>query len=899
MGLFTIDRTINFEETKVKKVLSFIYDSRSDEEIEDKMIASNIVSLRDDTPRHGFFRKRWGTFLREFGVYGDNTISEMGELYLNDFLSTKELILLNLINRYAISEKSGKKIRPFESLIRIIEFLQALSLQTTINEEELRYINENLIDNSEESLKRIVFDIKNSRSNNTGLNVISTVPVHYDIWRNLLKTAGISSNNNQIEIDLSLPIVKYISNYYTYLKNSDQFVDNNFMDYIPLPIKCDSEKTILFKRKNYEKSYSKIIYKYLFEKSINKIESEELNAQENGNIPYSILNGFNISTSRQDNPSNMCLYNAFIGYEGIIINKLRKTNDVVYSFIASNIKAFVDEKFYDVEDNMNDLRKFYLENLQNNDYVESMIKQREKFISEYPLSRLLTLTLEEYCLGLDSYKDSFCNKLENGEYRRTGFSMKGAVASKFGIYFKKDGKFHGKNDILIEEPNLYWEKYRQQLYDFLIEMGSREPNFIIDEKYDLLGGAGGYMYLTKLLSLYYPNKYISMSKDDAYRKLNEYLNISNKDNAVLNSYYANIAFRKHVPESNNRFGFYISNAVWKFFKMDEKEDEQVVEKLTFDETQRVNGAYSKIYYGIPGCGKSWIANDFALKCSKDDNLIVRTTFYPDYTNGDFVGQIIPKIGDNNSVLYDIQSGPFTEAMVKAIDNPNQYVCLIVEEINRGNAAAIFGDLFQLLDRKEDGTSTYWIKNYIITEYLKKHCLNKSYDVEHIRIPSNLYIIGTMNTSDQNVFTLDTAFKRRWKMEYIQNNIDDCIYANELVPLSNVTWSEFVKEINDFITGEFGLDINGEDKQIGSYFISSAEWNDIKTTSDPKEAARIFAEKILSYIWDDVAKINRDSWFDKNKYKTLDSLVKGFTEKGLEIFSDNISFTREENSNGNE
>ena len=226
--------------------------------------------------------------------------------------------------------------------------------------------------------------------------------------------------------------------------------------------------------------------------------------------------------------------------------------------------------------------------------------------------------------------------------------------------------------------------------------------------------------------------------------------------------------------------------------------------------------------------------------------------------------------------------------------------MIIEEINRGNAAAIFGDMFQLLDRK-NGSSEYPVKNYIISTFLHKSIDNKysvDYDLDNIRIPSNLILIGTMNTSDQNVFTLDTAFKRRWKMEYIKNDIFNSKYADYKIPMSDVTWAEFVKEINDYITGENGLDINGEDKQIGAYFISSNEWDDIKTTSDPKEAAKIFAEKVLSYIWDDVAKINRDSWFDSNKYRTLDSLVTSFSEKGLEVFGDNISFTRDTSDTDN-
>ena len=532
------------------------------------------------------------------------------------------------------------------------------------------------------------------------------------------------------------------------------------------------------------------------------------------------------------------------------------------------------------EDNVKNLREFYIENLRNNDYVESMIKQREKFVLEYPLTRILTLTIEEYCLGLEGYKDSFCNKLEKGEYSHTGFGIGGATAAKFGIYFKKDGKFHGKNDVALDDPKSYWENYRQQLYDFIVEMGTDEPNFSIDEKYNLLGGPGGYMYLTKLLSLYYPDRFISMSKNDAYKKLTKYLNIPNRDNAVLNSYYSNLAFRSYVPESNNNFGYYISNAIWKFFKMDEEEVNLIDDMPIIDESMRLENAYSKIYYGIPGCGKSWIANDFALRCSKDDNMIIRTTFYPDYTNSDFVGQIIPKIDENdsNSVLYDIQCGPFTEAMVKAIDNPNQYVCLIVEEINRGNAAAIFGDLFQLLDRNQQGTSEYWIKNYTITEYLKKHCLNKAYDLEHIRIPSNMYIIGTMNTCDQNVFTLDTAFKRRWTMEHISNDVKNSKYKDKIVPVLNIKWCEFVELINGLITSNSDdLGIDGEDKQIGSYFISGTEWDKIDElveNNNLEAAAKIFAEKVLSYLWEDVTKLEKKVIF-KNDYRTFDNVVKDF------------------------
>lgn len=299
---------------------------------------------------------------------------------------------------------------------------------------------------------------------------------------------------------------------------------------------------------------------------------------------------------------------------------------------------------------------------------------------------------------------------------------------------------------------------------------------------------------------------------------------------------------------------------------------------------RQEGGFNSIYYGIPGCGKSYIANHEALALTKNPDLIVRTTFYPDYTNSDFVGQIIPKIDedDKNSVLYDIQSGPFTDAMVKAIDNPSNYVCLIIEEINRGNAAAIFGDLFQLLDRKNTGESEYYIRNYIISKYLQKHCINKSYDFEKIVIPSNLILIGTMNTSDQNVFTLDTAFKRRWKMKHIPNEVEKSKFANKKIPILDIAWKDFVNKTNYLIThNEDNLGINGEDKQLGAYFISGQEWNqmsDLVEKNNSKEAAKIFVEKVLSYIWEDVAKLDKKSMFKKD-YKVFDEVVKDFLEDG--------------------
>ncbi len=586
--------------------------------------------------------------------------------------------------------------------------------------------------------------------------------------------------------------------------------------------------------------------------------------------------------------------------------KLNNTNENQKSDEQSSehMNSDIDSMIYS-ENSIETFKNYYLshlEDLKNDENEIERIKCREEFKREYPISRLRTLSIDEYALGTDNFKETLSYYLEFGKYRYAGPGIGGATSAKHGFYKRDDGNYYGIKNKPIDNPTEYWDAFKNQMADFYEECGKIDKPLRASSKYPLLQGMN--MVLTKLLYVYYPNKYTNVCSKPKLRDLMRYFNydFSNDMQAEELNFLLNKNIRADIPELSRNDPQYIGSALWKFVnELERKPDEEgeEVENDVIDvDSNRITGAYNKIVYGIPGCGKSFYVSNTIIKNDINKGSVFRTTFYPDYTNGDFVGQVIPKLNskDETTVLYDIQSGPFADALLDAILNPNKNTYLIIEEINRGNAAAIFGDIFQLLDRNLDGTSEYPIKNYIISTFLHKKIDNKYsvyYDLDNIKIPSNLILIGTMNTSDQNVFTLDTAFKRRWKMEYIKNDINDCEYASYLVPMSNVTWAEFVNEINNFITSDSGLDINGEDKQIGSYFITGSEWNDIRTTDDSKEAARIFAEKVLSYIWDDVAKINRDSWFDSSKYKTLDSLVSAFMDKGLEVFSDNICFTREE------
>ncbi|WP_441700811.1 McrB family protein [Helicobacter pylori] len=300
-----------------------------------------------------------------------------------------------------------------------------------------------------------------------------------------------------------------------------------------------------------------------------------------------------------------------------------------------------------------------------------------------------------------------------------------------------------------------------------------------------------------------------------------------------------------------------------------------------DESVRIDGGKNIILYGVPGSGKSYtLQRDYC----NDNSVVEKIVFHPDYSYSDFVGQIMPSVDDSGIVSYKFNPGPFTNILKKAYHNPQIKHVLVIDEINRGNAPAIFGEIFQLLDRlKHDkdgfkkGSSEYAINNMDIANIVHSD-KNAS-----IRIPSNLWIIATMNTSDQNVFTLDTAFQRRFSMQLIENsfeNVDDD-FKNMKILDTDITWQKFCTTINEKIAqNNEGLS-SIEDKRFGVYFVNI---DDLKSKEN-------FAHKVIKYLWDDVFKFDRNIIFDTTKFNTLEAVVKNFTkEKGrtqFDIFSDDV------------
>ncbi len=325
-----------------------------------------------------------------------------------------------------------------------------------------------------------------------------------------------------------------------------------------------------------------------------------------------------------------------------------------------------------------------------------------------------------------------------------------------------------------------------------------------------------------------------------------------------------------------RFGFYIAVAHKDFLvsyleSYDNRpymEHTAPVDIPKDEETVEGDGAENILLYGVPGCGKS---HTIKMDYCDDDAIMERAVFHPDYTYSDFVGQILPRVEDGH-IEYRFEPGPFTRILKKAIASPEESFYLVVEEINRGNAPAIFGDIFQLLDRDESGRSEYGVSNENISNYVYGDVTTK------IKIPGNLFLLATMNTSDQNVFTLDTAFKRRWTMRMIENNIDACEYADHPICAWGITWGTFAKTINQKITELGENNLSNEDNRLGAYFAREADLNN----------AERFGEKILMYLWNDAFKFDHDKVF-KAEYRTLDELIAGFIRVGFAVFSDDIVF----------
>lgn len=334
----------------------------------------------------------------------------------------------------------------------------------------------------------------------------------------------------------------------------------------------------------------------------------------------------------------------------------------------------------------------------------------------------------------------------------------------------------------------------------------------------------------------------------------------------------------------------------------------------------VSRPHNWILFGAPGTGKSYVIDQAAKQYPH-----CRVTFHPDYTYAQFVGSYkpVPSQQTASGITYGFVPGPFVNTLIKSLENPNTPHILIIEEINRADPAAVFGDVFQLLDRNDEGSSEYSVrtsqelKDYLqgklsanAKETLRALIVNldqsetdaPAYDCSEIAIPNNMYIWASMNSADQGVFPMDTAFKRRWTFQYLPIDSDNGILQSADGAFLSEHWDEIRTNINKLLKSQ-GRDIP-EDKLLGPYFLSARELHndDEDAEQNAQNFVHVFASKVIMYLFEDAARYCRAQVFripdESQEQLYLSDLLRNLNTNrpDLGIFAESVAPTLENPEN---
>ena len=483
----------------------------------------------------------------------------------------------------------------------------------------------------------------------------------------------------------------------------------------------------------------------------------------------------------------------------------------------------------------------------------------------------------------------YCNKSFMSDMFETKVNEVNALSPTHTFKFYLNVRENGTAQYLMP-----WDKPSQKEYYHLL-------NILLSNNTQGLSKADSVSYtqivlfkfvdnLTKKIYIYMKPEFIKpYTAKELGVMLNEELDASSKDDLAIKSIPAAFVYKyrqqfingainiddliaeikcidadkidKHVKESITK----TCSGLGEILQKDIKDAKEIIEELTKSDEKLDDlnlGDRQVVFYGAPGTGKSHtIGEDYPLN---DENTF-RTTFHPDTDYASFVGCFKPTMKKKSEeedaeeeISYTFGEQVFTKAYVEAWKQRSKGnpVFLVIDEINRGNCAQIFGDLFQLLDRNKAGYSEYEIKpDSDLGDHISKQALNvsavfdkrgndiseKINNGELLKFPRNLYILATMNTSDQSLYPMDSAFKRRWEWVYVPINYNDASQFHVEIDGKFYKWNEVIREINKKIK----VATSSADKQLGNRFVMPDIDNII--------ASKTFVNKVMFYLWNDVFK----------------------------------------------
>lgn len=899
MELFKVDLAKNYDAKAIKRILQIIKENNNVIPlVEAKLLEEGIFDSNQDN----FFLRNKATYLREFGVY-DTNITEVGQLYLNGEISEKELALLFLIKH--CNEDNDELIRPFEILIKVTKLLKANGESTLISREEFCYILDTIKDNKNETIQSATSKIINNRKTDFQYEPLSSNSArYYRQWQLVINESGLQApTENDINIDVDKEIINYILLYFKNVAPSiEHYYDFNdtFISFIHFPLKNNATQTeIIHNRRDYINFYPSIVYNYLFlGKSLRDIENEVilLDKTQNGDLTKKILNGLNINSDT----TNKGMYSQFEHYSGLIISKLRYSNDNIYAELAKMIDKYIKTDYrgecsMDNFDILERIKIKYFELEENEEFQRDLENKKEvleKFQSIFNIDHLKNMTLEDYdypkYLDEEKYYKSLMYFVEKS---KLGLPL-GANKNKYFIYDKNlpedaDTKYSVIKWIKDLYPQLsvedIFELYKEELVNFVTNFDKNTYSN------DLKFLSSNETIKTQLIRFYYPGTLLYLVSNEIYNSIFNQLGIKLDKN--FDSIQKNLLLLDTFKEKDDFFKSAdietLSSAIYKVWteinavKNEKQIDtssvstEAIMENI-YQDNDLINDIIEVLYdkkniilTGTPGVGKTFTTNDliklleFKHKGKLDSDYESRikfTQFHQSYGYEEFVeGMTL-----NNNKL-EPKIGIFKYLVDSALKDEENNYYMIIDEINRGNISKIFGELLMCIE--DDKRSSKYAVTLMYSDTEKEATFY---------VPKNVYIIGTMNTADRSLAQIDYALRRRFSFFNLKPAFDNNKFLNSL---NNCEMKEQIvktmKHINKILSDTFG----NNNFDIGhSYFAKNPE------TIDSDKFRRILKYDIIPLIFEYMNDMDEKDII--RKFSTSDNDCKIFNDLLSEMDSSN-------------